>query len=112
MVPTKNLSALEWRATASLALIFALRMFGMFSILPVLAIYARSLPGGDDQFLVGVALGVDGLAQACLQIPFGLLSDRIGRKRIIYIGLALFALGSFIAAGATNIHTIILGRLV
>jgi MFS family permease len=108
----QRLSALEWRATTSLALIFALRMFGMFSILPVLAIYARGLPGGGNQFLIGVALGIDGLAQACLQIPFGLLSDRIGRKRVIYIGLALFALGSFIAASATTIEMIILGRLV
>lgn len=110
--PSARLTGLEWRATTSLALIFALRMFGMFSILPVLAIYARGLPGGDNQFLVGVALGIDGLAQACLQILFGLLSDRIGRKRMIYIGLALFALGSFIAAGATSIPMIILGRLV
>ena len=109
---TASLTALEWRATVSLALVFALRMFGMFSILPVLAIYARGLPGSDNQFLIGVALGIDGLAQACLQIPFGLLSDRIGRKRMIYIGLALFALGSFIAAGATTIHMIIVGRLV
>ena len=109
---TARLTTLEWRATVSLALVFALRMFGMFSILPVLAIYARGLPGGDNQFLIGVALGIDGLAQACLQIPFGLLSDRIGRKRVIYIGLMLFALGSFIAAGATDIHMIILGRLV
>ena len=107
-----RLTALEWRATVSLALVFGLRMFGMFSILPVLAIYAKSLPGGDNQFLVGVALGIDGLAQACLQIPFGLLSDRIGRKRVIYIGLALFALGSFVAASATTIQMIILGRLI
>jgi MFS family permease len=107
-----RLTALEWRATTSLALIFALRMFGMFSILPVLSIYARGLPGGDNQFLVGVALGIDGLAQACLQILFGLLSDRIGRKRMIYIGLTLFAAGSFIAASATTIEMIILGRLV
>ena len=110
--PTARLTRLEWRATTSLALIFALRMFGMFSILPVLAIYARGLPGGENQFLIGVALGIDGLAQACLQIPFGLLSDRFGRKRMIYIGLALFALGSFIAAGATTLPMIILGRLV
>ena len=109
---TASLNALEWRATISLALVFALRMFGMFSILPVLAIYARGLPGSDNQFLIGVALGIDGLAQACLQIPFGLLSDRIGRKRMIYIGLALFALGSFIAASATSIEMIIVGRLV
>jgi MFS family permease len=107
-----RLTALEWRATVSLALVFALRMFGMFSILPVLAIYAKSLPGGDNQLLIGIALGIDGLAQACLQILFGLLSDRIGRKRMITIGLALFALGSFIAAGATTIEMIILGRLV
>lgn len=100
------------RATVSLALVFALRMFGMFSILPVLALYAQGMPGGDSPFLIGVALGIDGLAQAFLQIPFGLLSDRYGRKRMIYIGLALFALGSFIAAGAHDIHIIILGRLV
>lgn len=105
-------SPLELRATAALALVFALRMFGMFSILPVLAIYAHSLPGGASPFLVGVALGIDGLAQAFLQIPFGLLSDRYGRKRVIYAGLILFALGSFIAAFATDIYLIILGRLV
>lgn len=107
-----KMTALEIRATVSLALIFALRMFGMFSILPVLALYARDLPGGGSPFLIGVALGIDGLAQACLQIPFGLLSDRIGRKPVIYLGLALFALGSFIAAGGHDIYIIILGRLV
>lgn len=107
-----SMTALERRATISLALVFALRMFGMFSILPVLAIYAESLPGGSAPFLVGVALGIDGLAQAFLQIPFGLMSDRFGRKRVIYTGLALFALGSFIAAGAHDIYIIILGRLV
>lgn len=107
-----TMTALERRATVSLAAVFALRMFGMFSILPVLAIYAESLPGGANPFLVGVALGIDGLAQAVLQIPFGLLSDRIGRKRVIYAGLALFALGSFIAAAAPNIYMIIFGRLV
>ena len=106
------MTAVELRATVSLALVFALRMFGMFSILPVLAIYAHGLPNGASQILVGVALGIDGLAQALLQIPFGLLSDRIGRKPVIYLGLALFALGSFIAAGAHDIHMIILGRLV
>ena len=112
MPNSDKMTALEMRATVSLALIFALRMFGMFSILPVLALYARDLPGGASPFLVGVALGIDGLAQACLQIPFGLLSDRIGRKPVIYMGLALFALGSFIAAGGHDIYIIILGRLV
>lgn len=106
------MTALERRAAAALALVFALRMFGMFSILPVLAIHAQSMPGGATPFLVGVALGIDGLAQAFLQIPFGLLSDRYGRKRVIYAGLALFALGSFIAAAAPNIYVVILGRLV
>src|SRR5690242_4239671 len=109
---SEKMTAFELRATLSLAAIFALRMFGMFSILPVLAIYAKSLPGGDSPLLIGIALGIDGLAQAALQIPFGLLSDRIGRKRVIYGGLLLFALGSFIAAGGSNIYIIILGRLV
>lgn len=107
-----QMTPLERRATISLALVFALRMFGMFSILPVLAIYAQHMPGGANPFLVGVALGIDGLAQALLQIPFGLLSDRFGRKPVIYAGLILFALGSFIAAGADDIYIIILGRLV
>ncbi len=106
------MTSLERRATISLATVFALRMFGMFSILPVLAIYAHQLPGGSSPFLIGLALGIDGLAQACLQIPFGLLSDRYGRKKVIYVGLLLFALGSFIAAGASDIYIIILGRLV
>jgi len=112
MSSTDRMSAAEMRATVALALVFALRMFGMFSILPVLALYAKGMPGGDSPFLIGVALGIDGLAQAFLQIPFGLLSDRYGRKRMIYIGLALFALGSFIAAAGSDITTIILGRLV
>lgn len=112
MQASEKLSALEIRATLALAAVFALRMFGMFSILPVLAIYAQHMPGGESAFLVGIALGIDGLAQAFLQIPFGLLSDRFGRKPVIYAGLGLFALGSFIAAGADNIYFIILGRLV
>ena len=109
---TDKMSKAELRATVSLALVFTLRMFGMFSILPVLALYAKGLPGGDSPLLIGVALGIDGLAQAALQIPFGLMSDRYGRKRMIYIGLILFALGSFIAASGTDIYIIILGRLV
>jgi MFS family permease len=112
MSPIEKMTSLELRASIALALVFCLRLFGMFSILPVLAIYAQQLPGGASPFLVGIALGIDGLAQAFLQIPFGLLSDRYGRKRLIYIGLALFALGSFIAAGAHDIYFIIFGRLV
>lgn len=111
MNDAEPMTAFERRATFSLASVFALRMFGMFSILPVLAIYADSLDGATP-LLIGLALGVDGLAQALLQIPFGLLSDRYGRKRMIYIGLALFAIGSFVAAIGPNIYLVILGRLI
>jgi MFS family permease len=100
------------RAAISLSSIFGLRLLGMFVILPVFAIYAEGLPGGDDLTLVGVAIGIYGLTQACLQIPFGWWSDRYGRKRVIYIGLAIFAAGSFIAALGTNIWVVILGRML
>ncbi len=87
-------------------------MLGMFIILPVFAFYAEHLPGGVDYTLVGIALGAYGLTQAILQIPFGWLSDRIGRKPVIYIGLILFAIGSFVAASATDIYVVILGRVI
>ena len=105
-----RMSPQEIRASASLASIFGLRMLGMFVILPVFAIYAEGLPGGDDLTLVGVAIGVYGLTQAILQIPFGWWSDRYGRKPIIYAGLAVFALGSFVAALGIHIWVVILGR--
>jgi len=107
-----RMSPLELRASLSLASLFALRMLGLFLILPVFAVHARHLPGGDRQFLVGVALGVYGLSQGVLQIPFGMASDRYGRKRLIVIGLLLFALGSFIAAVASDIHWVIFGRAI
>jgi len=100
----------ERRATASLAAIFGLRMLGMFIILPVFALYAEGLPGGDNRLLIGIALGTYGLTQAILQIPFGWASDRWGRKRMIYLGLTLFALGSFLAAAASDLYWIIAGR--
>src|SRR5262245_39296481 len=102
----------ELRATISLSSIFALRMLGMFVILPVFAIYAESLPGGDNLTLVGIALGAYGLTQAALQIPFGWWSDRYGRKRVIYVGLAIFAAGSFVAALGTHIYVVIVGRML
>ena len=105
----EKMSPIELRATAGLAGIYGLRMFGMFIILPVFAFYAEDLPGGNDYLLIGIALGAYGLTQAILQIPFGWLSDRIGRKPVIYIGLVLFAIGSFIAASATDI---IFGRII
>src|SRR5688572_28077886 len=106
------MSPVELRASVSLASIFGLRLLGMFVILPVFAIYAERLPGGDDLTLVGIAIGAYGLTQAVLQIPFGWWSDRYGRKRIIYIGLAVFAFGSFVAAAADDIYVVILGRVL
>jgi len=102
----------ELRASVGLAAIFGLRMLGMFIILPVFALYAERLPGGQDHALVGLALGAYGLTQACLQVPFGWLSDRWGRKRTIYLGLVIFALGSFLAALAQDITMVILGRVI
>ncbi len=100
----------EKRAAAGLAAIFGLRMLGMFLILPVFALYAEHLPGGDNHTLVGLALGMYGLTQAILMIPFGMASDRIGRKKVIIFGLIVFALGSFLAATATDIYWTIAGR--
>ncbi len=105
-----RMTKLERRSSVSLASIFALRMFGLFLILPVFAVYARGIPGGDDATMVGLALGIYGLTQALLQLPFGMASDRWGRKPVIVAGLLLFALGSFVAAGASDIVVTIIGR--
>ncbi len=102
----------ELRASFGLAAIFGLRMLGMFIILPVFALYAATLPGGSSHTMVGLALGAYGLTQACLQVPFGWLSDHWGRKRAIYLGLLIFALGSFIAALAHDVHMVIVGRII
>ncbi|MEX1074279.1 MAG: MFS transporter [Burkholderiales bacterium] len=104
------MSAQELRAGASLAGIFGLRMFGLFLILPVFAVHAPQLSGGENLVLVGVALGAYGLVQAILQVPFGMASDRWGRKPVMVIGLVIFAAGSFLAAGAEDIWTAIVGR--
>ena len=90
------MTALELRASLGLAGIYALRMLGMFLILPVFALYAETLRGADNHTLIGIALGSYGLVQALLQLPLGMLSDKVGRKKIIYGGLLLFAAGSFI----------------
>jgi len=107
---SERMSSQELRAGASLAGIFGLRMLGLFLILPVFAVHAPKLAGGDNLTLVGAALGAYGLAQALLQVPFGMASDRLGRKRVIVAGLVIFALGSFLAASATDIWTAIAGR--
>jgi predicted MFS family arabinose efflux permease len=112
MASADRMSALELRASLALASVFGLRLFGMFVILPVFAIYAETLPGGASLALVGVAIGAYGLTQAVLQIPFGWWSDRIGRKPVIYLGLLMFAAGSFIAAAAPNIYVVIAGRVL
>jgi MFS family permease len=105
-----GMTRFELRASASLASIFALRMLGLFLILPVFAVHARTLPGGEDATLVGLALGVYGLTQALLQLPLGIASDRFGRKPVIFAGLLVFAVGSFVAALADTIWLTILGR--
>ena len=102
----------ERRASFSLASIFALRMLGLFLVLPVFALEAARLPGGDDPARVGLAMGIYGLTQGVLQIPFGMASDVWGRKRVICAGLLVFALGSFIAAAATDLTWLIVGRSV
>ena len=102
----------EKRAGAALASIFALRMLGLFLILPVFAIHAQTIPGGDDMMLVGIALGAYGLTQAMFQIPFGMAADTFGRKRVIVIGLLLFAFGSAVAALSTDIWWTIIGRVL
>ena len=106
------MNALEWRASLALSALYGLRMLGLFIILPVFAVYADRLSGGDNRFLIGIAIGIYGLTQALLQVPFGWASDRYGRKTVIYFGLALFALGSFVAASASDIWLVILGRML
>lgn len=107
---SRGMTRLELRASASLASIFALRMLGLFLILPVFAVHARGLPGGEQATLVGLALGIYGLTQALLQLPLGIASDRFGRKPVIVAGLVVFALGSFVAAASDSIWVVIAGR--
>ncbi len=104
------MTPLERRASGSLAAIFALRMLGLFLVLPVFALEARQYPGGGDPALVGLAMGMYGLTQAFLQFPLGLASDRLGRKRVIVFGLLVFAAGSFIAAAAGSLVWLLIGR--
>jgi len=104
-----GMSRAELRAALSLSGVYALRMLGLFMILPVFALYATHLDGVTPA-LTGLAIGVYGVTQALLQIPAGLLSDRIGRKPVIIGGLLVFALGSVVAAQAESIHMVIFGR--
>jgi MFS family permease len=104
------MSRTELRASGSLASIFALRMLGLFLVLPVFALEARKYPGGDDPALIGLAMGIYGLTQAMLQIPLGVASDRLGRKRVIIFGLLIFALGSLVAGSADTLMGVLAGR--
>jgi len=99
----------EFRAAAALAAVFSVRLLGLFMIYPVFAAYAGTLAGASP-YLIGEALGIYGLTQGLLQIPFGLLSDRVGRKVMIVLGLALFGAGSAVAALSTTIGGVIIGR--
>jgi len=108
---TSAMTSLEKRSVAGLSTIFALRMLGLFMILPVFSLAAGQYSGATP-ILTGLAIGAYGLTQALLQIPFGMLSDRIGRKKVITIGLLLFAAGSVVAALADSIYMVIAGRLL
>ncbi|MGR9045783.1 MAG: MFS transporter [Gammaproteobacteria bacterium] len=103
------MTSMEKRATWSLAGIYALRMLGLFMVLPVLSLFAENL-AGSTPLLIGLSISIYGLSQALLQIPFGLMSDRFGRKKIIIAGLLLFAAGSVVAALSTTIYGVLLGR--
>jgi MFS family permease len=101
----------EFRSTASLAAVFSVRLLGLFMIYPVFAAYARSLSGATA-YKVGLALGIYGLSQGLLQMPFGVMSDKIGRKIMIVLGLVMFGIGSAVAAVSNSIDCMIIGRVL
>jgi predicted MFS family arabinose efflux permease len=105
------MNSLERRSVAALASVYAMRMLGLFMVMPVFVLLGDDLEGATPM-LIGLAIGVYGLGQALLQIPFGMLSDRFGRKKMIYIGLVLFAMGSLLAASAESIYVVIAGRIL
>jgi predicted MFS family arabinose efflux permease len=100
----------ELRSTLALAGIFGLRMLGLFLLLPVFSIHAKDLPGGDQAFLIGLALGIFNIVQACFHIPLGRLSDRIGRQKVVLWGLSLFVAGALICAAKDDLLWIAIGR--
>jgi len=106
------MSPLEIKSSVLLASIYSLRMLGIFLILPIFSIYASELSGRPTEFQIGLAFGIYGLTQAILQIPFGMTSDRLGRKPVIYFGLLLFIIGSFIAGVSEQIEGVIIGRAI
>ncbi|MFB3116910.1 MAG: MFS transporter, partial [Gammaproteobacteria bacterium] len=111
MKPKDKMTTVELRGSLSLSAVLFLRMLGLFLILPVFSLYARNLPEATPM-LVGLAFGIYGLTQASLQIPFGMLSDKLGRKPVIFAGLLIFAVGSLIASTADSIWAMMLGRAI
>lgn len=109
MLPSEKMTPSERRASASLASVMALRMLGLFMILPVFSLYASQLQDATP-FLIGLAMGVYGLTQGIFQIPFGMLSDHFGRRKIIAIGLLIFIVGSVVSAESQSIIGMIIGR--
>lgn len=109
VVGNSAMSAFEKRAVFSLTSLYAFRMLGLFMVVPVLVLYGDQYQGSTP-FLLGLALGIYGLTQALLQIPFGAMSDRFGRKPIIAMGLVIFALGSVVAASSDTVYGLIVGR--
>src|SRR5690554_4511669 len=107
-----RLTPLERRASLSLALLFAVRMLGLFLLTPIFAVAATTLTGGSDAARVGLALGAYGLTQAVMQIPLGMASDRFGRRPVILFGLVLFVVGGVICALADHVDWVTIGRTI
>ena len=105
-----GMSPAEIRSSASLAGIFALRMLGLFMLSPIFAIYAKTLSGGNNPLMIGLALGMFSLVQAFFQIPLGMASDRLGRKPVIVAGMLMFVVGALVCAESTSLIGITLGR--
>ena len=108
----ERMTPAERRSSLWLSLLSASRLLGMFLILPVFAVHASTMPGGQDTFRVGLAMGIYGLTQALLQIPFGMASDRFGRKPVITVGLLVMVLGSVVAALAQTVDGLTIGRAI
>jgi len=108
-----GMNATERKSVSALSSIFALRMMGLFLILPVFSTYAHGLDGAlEHPELVGIALGAYGLTQALFQIPFGMMSDKFGRKPVIAAGMFIFAVGSMIAGLSDDIMGVLIGRII